>query len=212
MAPKRGSKAAPAAAAAATPASGSEASSPSAGPAATAEAELLKACDKALQGVRSGIKKSGKAVADLLDKRPCSLTYRALSAAHLISALLEPANAKKHLAAACAVSSKGVSAYPSCLHLEVLNANAHFRRAHALIHAYATEVLSGSGLTQCEPLEAESGAASEALQTLAAKLLNADFSAATLYVLEQEKRMASRHPDGVSALEYRRDLKLINEE
>ena len=212
MAPKRGSKAAPAAAAAATPAAASVLSSPAAGTAASAEAELLKACDKALQGVRSGIKKSAKAVADLLDKRPCSLTYRAQSAAHLISALLEPANAKKHLAAACAVSSKGVSADPGCLHLEVMNLNAHFRRAYLLVDAFATEVLGGSGLTQYEVLKAESDAAYEALQTFAAKLANADFSAATLYVLEQEKRMACRHPDGFSALEYRRELKVINNE
>ena len=207
MAPKRGSKPAPAAAAAATPATASSLSSPSAGSAASADAELLKWCDKALQGVRTGSKKSAKAVADQLDKQPCSLTYRAQSAAHLISALLEPANAKKHLAAACAVSSKGVSAHPTCIHLKVMNANAHFRRACALLYALATEVLESSGLADCGNLEEESDAACRAFSTVASKLDNADFSAASLYVLEQEKRMARKHPDGCSALDYRLVLK-----
>ena len=211
MAPKRGSKAAPAAAAAATPASASASSSPSAGPAASAEAELLKACDKALQNVRLGVKKSAKGVAELLDKQPCSLTYRAQSAAYLISALLEPANAKKHLAAACAVSSKGVSAEPGCLHLEVMNANAHFRRALVQNQAYITEVMEDADLAKRARLKEESNEACDAMYILMAKLDNADFSAASQYVLEQEKRIACSPPDRTSGLEYCLELKDVVE-
>ena len=213
MAPKRGSKAAPAAAAAAaTPASASAASSPSAGPAASADAELLKLCDKALQTVRSGTKKSAKGVAELLEKRPCSLTYRAQSAAYLTSALLDPANIGKHLAAACAVSSKGVAADPSCIHMEVMNVNTHFRRAFMLCHAFCTALLEGVGNAQRDALKEESATACEAMRTLADKLDkldNAKCSTASLLVLEQEKRIADRHPDSFSGLDYRLDLKDI---
>ena len=210
MAPKRGWKAAPAAAAAATPASAAASSAASSGPAASADAKLLKACDKALQAVRSGVKKSAKAVADLLDKQPCSLTYRTQSAAHLISALLEPANAAKHLAAACDVSSRGVSADPSCLHLEVMNAVTHFRRAYQTIAAEYLVLVQGTAVSRPRASRNEENTtAFDALQTLVAKLENADFSAASLYVLEQEKRMACKHPDGCSALEYRLELKAV---
>jgi hypothetical protein len=210
MPPKRGAKAAPSAAPAkAASASGAAAASgaaPSGG--AGASPELLKECDKALHAVRTeGGKKSYKLVADLLAKKPCSLTYRTQCAAFLISALVEPANALKQLAAACATSSKGVSAESLCLHLEVMHLDAHARRALALASLYLKEKMGGDDLIKCTRLEQECEAACKEANALVEKLQDADFSTASLDVLEQEKRMAAKHPDQCSALEYRLDLK-----
>ena len=218
MPPKRGAKAGtPAAAAPAKPATASAAAASklaSAGP-GSASAELLKECDKALAGVRSGAKKSVKAVADLLGKQPCSLTFRTNCAALLISALLEPGNTKKHLAAACAASSKAVSAEPACVHLEVMNAVTHHRRACALTYSLIKERFKGSALdpdsecdaTECARLVEEGRDAWTKASTLVATLEHADFSTASLEVLEQEKRMVGNLPDALSALAYRAELK-----
>ena len=205
MPPKRGAKAAPSAAPAKAASASGAAAASGAAPAggAGSSAELLKECDKALHGVRTVRgKKSYKLVADLLAKQPCSLTFRTQCAAYLISALVEPASALTQLTAACATSSMGVSAEPSCLHLEVMHATVYVRRAFALGCSLAK--LEGSNLAR---LERECKEASDQAQTLLAKLDNAAFSTASLDVLEQEKRMAQTNPDQCSALQYRGELK-----
>jgi len=205
MPPKRGAKAAPAAVPDVTAAKVAAAPDRA--------AELLKDCDKALHGVRSALtKKSLKVVADLLEKQPCSLTYRTQSAAYLISALVEPASAAKSLTAACAASAKGVSAEPSCLHLEVMDAVTHYRRAYTLTFMLFKELAKDpSDPKEVARLSEEGEAAIDEMSTLMAKLDKADFSNAALEVLEQEKRMLPKHPDSLSAQEYRQELKGVAE-
>ena len=101
----------------------------------SADAELLKECDKALATVVNNPAKGRKALETLLKERPCSLTYRAQSAMHLMMALMEENNEVKHLRAAVAAADEGAATAPDCVHLAVARARAQLRLADALADA-----------------------------------------------------------------------------
>jgi hypothetical protein len=137
MPPKRSKDKAAPAATAPTAAAGTAASS--------AEADLLKECDKALCSVNNNTVKAKKEVAKLLEKKRCSLTFRTQSALHLMVAQLQAGDRKQHLLAAVAAADEGVAAKPLCVQLHVARARAHHRLAEALTLAAGEALLQPEG-------------------------------------------------------------------
>ena len=111
----------------------------------SADAELLKECDKALAAVSNNPAKGRKALETLLKERPCSLTYRAQSAMHLMMALMEENNEVKHLRAAVAAADEGAATAPDCVHLAVARARAQLFVAEAAAEKAFRARTSASG-------------------------------------------------------------------